>query len=385
VTFFVVEYDFLMQTVMDTVMKILYKRSGSTTGSAGGDYRRSTSAGSDGDSSGVLSGTTINMSNSSTITNGSCNRLINTGDTVEIINSAAPILGEVKVQIYNDTIDDSSVSFSCYDTCEDICLSLAKRLGITPTMLNCFGLGILDVTLKKHYWIAAKQKPSDICYNMMQTQEYKVFFRMRFFPEQSKCRQLDEVDPRCLEYLTWQVKWDFLHSISSCNWEESKTDEARGFSCMLILLALRLHSERENCTENLKNYMKKRDLDNFLPVPLRKKLVEGKVLKNNMLKKVEELQRTHPVEHCDSYYIMKWCLQVAMKQNKSYKTETFVAYDLDIDNEEFESIDGDEPPSQIAEKQELVITIRIDKSKPTLTVMEMNERRVSITGRLNKF
>ena len=342
-------------------MKILYRRTNIASNAV-----------NEGNSSSGATATT-NLSDSSGSLNDSGGRSINLADRIEVSQGA---LGKVDIQIYNENIDESPVSFPSSDTCEEICLSLAKRLGITPTMLHCFGLGVLNWSRRKHYWIAPKQKPSDICY-LMQTQE-KVFFRMRFYPEQTNCRQLDEVDPSCLEYLMWQVKWDFLHSFSACTGEDSRTDEARGYSCMLIMLALRRNTEKEMCTENLKNYMKKQDLDNFLPVSLRKRLVEGKVLKKNMLKKVEELQISHPLETHNAYYIMKWCLQVALKQNQPFKTETFIAYDLDIDNEEFEHIEEDEPLSQIVSRQELVIAIKIDKSKPRLTVTERNERHVSI-------
>lgn len=195
---------------------------------------------------------------------------------------------EVAVCFYTEELDGDGLKehrFSETATCEDICLSLALKVNITPALLNCFGLGQYDVALKKFFWLAPRQRPGDVRGPYFQAQPKDIHFRMRFLPDPTKFVQLDETDANCLSYLMWQVKWDFVHSSLSCFFEASKTDEARGFSCMLILLALRMSTEDKPCQENVKTFMKKRNLDNFLPFALRRKLIEKKILEDSMIKK----------------------------------------------------------------------------------------------------
>ncbi|XP_053405328.1 uncharacterized protein LOC123565512 isoform X2 [Mercenaria mercenaria] len=342
-------------------MKTLYKRSSSRTSNTGTQR----------DSVRKLSDSGSRLSDSGSRLSDSSGQLSNSGSVVSTngINHSGPVT--VAVRIYTENKDGASVMFEESDTCESVCLSLAKKLGINPTDLNCFGLGIFDTSQKKYYWLAPCQKPSEVCYNLTQMGENDVFFRMRFLPESSKC---DKTDTKCLEYLTWQVKWDFLRSNFSCFSEESKTDEARGISCMLILLELRINTERENCAENIKAFMKGKNLDHFLPVALRKSFLEKRILKENMYKKVESLQEKYPASRCNPHYLMSWWLKVILKQNSSCYSETFLAYELDIDNEEFERIEGDDQPSQIIDKQELIVTVKMDQSYPKLTVSRKSVR-----------
>lgn len=299
---------------------------------------------------------------------------IDTG-RVNVSSSTVNQPEEVAVCLYTEELDIDGLKvhrFSETATCEDICLSLAMKLNITPTLLNCFGLGQYDAALKKFYWLAPRQRPGDVRGTYFQAQPKDIHFRMRFLPDPTKCVQLDETDPNSLSYLMWQVKWDFIHSSLFCFFEACKTDEARGFSCMLILLSLRMSTEDKHCQENVKTFKKKRNLDNFLPFALRRNLFEKKILEDSMIKKVNDLQKSHPADRFSSHYLKKWCLQVSLKQNQGYYTENFEAYDLDIDNEEFERIDEEDVHTQMLEQKELTITVKMEQFFPTLTVAKKN-------------
>lgn len=270
----------------------------------------------------------------------------------------------VTIHMYNEDREGTTEGFNESKTCENICVCMAQKLGITPTMLHCFGLAMYCSSRKKYHWLAPFQKPADISTSVTQLQHTEIHFRMRFLPNILKCTELEKLDAKCYAYLVWQVKWDFLNSRMVCYLAKTKRNDARGFGCILILLQLRRDSEKKSVAENLKAFMKKKSVNEFLPIPLQKTCLEKKFLKDSMHDKVENMQVKYPQDSHSSQFIMTWCLKTSLEENSAYYVETFTAYDLQFQ------------PTGIVGSKELLIRVKIEQSVPKLTVVEESSKKV---------
>lgn len=285
-------------------------------------------------------------------------------------NMEASVPGCIAVFFYDDPLNHNNLNgrhkyYKGTQTCEIICRDIAVENGITPTMLHCFGLTLLDVRSKSYVWLSPNQTLDDI---PLSHKGLKVHFRMRYLPHETKLDELLKLDYACFNYLVSQVTWDFLMAYLSCFVASEKTDEARGVSCLLMMYKLRKNTEMRNKSEdNLKGLFKR--FNSFLPSYLRKSCFGGKyVLKKSMKNRLKELIEKFPLS-CNSITIMQWFLRHILKQNSDFYVEKFSGYIVDTEEEEFETVD-EEPPLDQSEK--LKITVTMCQDNPSLVVVKEN-------------
>ncbi|KAL4221728.1 hypothetical protein ACF0H5_019983 [Mactra antiquata] len=265
--------------------------------------------------------------------------------------------GFVNVFLYEDQDDHTNLTgrFLHYDenhTCEEICKEIAVQTDMTPTMLHCFGISIYDPMSKTFAWLQPKQRLNNVRYK---NDSCELHFRMRFLPHKAKLDNLQKFDVASFRYLFAQVTRDFLKDCLPCFSSSDKTQEVRGISVLLMMGKMRQDTEKSvKNVDNIKKLFK--NFDSFLPASINKSLLKGRtVLKDSMKKEVEKLVERFKLGTVNSLYIWRSWLNHILDINQAYYEEMYTAFDIDIDVEQYESVDGEPPDTEDIEKLSICV------------------------------
>ncbi|WAR10341.1 JAK2-like protein [Mya arenaria] len=230
----------------------------------------------------------------------------------------------VQVGMYGEKRELSFERVSGCSTCEEVCLALAETQGIAPAVVDCFGLAFDNSQDGRYTWLAPGELPD--------LGEKKLCFRMRFVPVKEKCRDMLSQYSACLQYLFYQVKYDYVHGDLKYLKGQEKDKDSRGVGAFVILIMMRISAQNTGTEENVENFFRIISLKDFFPPALTRNFIDKRFLEGSIRNKLKDYQDKHPSDSYPADILMRSFLEHILQSDKDFYEESYSAYQLDLEN-----------------------------------------------------
>ncbi|WAR10336.1 YTYK2-like protein [Mya arenaria] len=230
----------------------------------------------------------------------------------------------VQVGVYGEKRELSFERVSGCSTCEEVCLALAETQGIAPAVVDCFGLAFDNSQDGRYTWLAPGELPD--------LGEKKLCFRMRFVPVKEKCRDMLSQYNACLQYLFYQVKYDYVHGDLKYLKGQEKDKDSRGVGAFVILIMMRISAQNTGTEENVENFFRSISLKDFFPPALTRNFIDKRFLEGSIRNKLKDYQDKNPSDSYPADILMRSFLEHILQSDKDFYEESYSAYQLDLEN-----------------------------------------------------
>ncbi|WAQ99728.1 MATK-like protein [Mya arenaria] len=228
----------------------------------------------------------------------------------------------VHVGVYGEKRELSFERVSGCSTCEEVCLALAETQGIAPAVVDCFGLAFDNSQDGRYTWLAPGELPD--------LGEKKLCFRMRFVPVKEKCRDMLSQYNACLQYLFYQVKYDYVHGDLKYLKGQENDKYSRGVGAYVIWIMMRISAQNTGTEENVENFFRSISLKDFFPPALTRNFIDKRFLEGSIPNKVKYYQDKYGSYPAD--ILMRSLLKHILQSDKDFYEESYSAYQLDLEN-----------------------------------------------------
>ncbi|XP_052795692.1 uncharacterized protein LOC128228428 isoform X1 [Mya arenaria] len=230
----------------------------------------------------------------------------------------------VQVGMYGEKRELSFERVRGCSTCEEVCLALAETQRIAPAVVDCFGLAFDNSQDGRYTWLAPGELPD--------LGEKKLCFRMRFVPVKEKCRDILSQYSACLQYLFYQVKYDYVHGDLKYLKGQEKDKDSRGVGAFVILIMMRISAQNTGTEENVENFFRIISLKDFFPPALTRNFIDKRFLEGSIRNKLKDYQDKHPSDSYPADILMRSFLEHILQSDKDFYEESYSAYQLDLKN-----------------------------------------------------
>ena len=246
-----------------------------------------------------------------------------------------------------------------FPVCEQICIKLAKELGIGFFASQLLGLQVRDIKTKCSRWVYCqdhvKADPGE-----------EICLRLRHIPTKQGCSRLKEWDRTGLEYLYFQISDDFLHE--NLKLDSIAKGDGLGLVIISLLIKLRLSTEQSaGKPEDLNAFLKSTDVISFVPKTfMNKNFLDKITLRKSIKEKLCEVHRNHPADKRSSLDLMTIYLEHILGKD-------------DLADQFYQEVfEGEMVVSGLSTVQ---IGIQVDKGNSALSIKLINTQLVCRTLR----